>query len=359
MSAGDVLTLENISHAYGKTQVLDGVSLSIAPGEFMCLLGPSGCGKTTTLRLAAGLEELQAGRILINGEPVADVRNHVPPERRGVGLVFQEAALFPHLSVLGNVTFGLAGMGRAEAQLRAREVLGQVGMVDYGDAYPHVLSGGQQKRVALARALAPRPKVMLFDEPFAGLDAQLRSQIREETLHLMKDSGTTTLIVTHDPEEAMYMADRIAVIHQGRIAQVGTPVELYRQPNSAFVTNFFSSVNRLNGVVEAGMVPSPFGAVAAHGIADGTQVVVLIRPEAILISRIGDKDDGNEEGHRAHIITTRALRRGNFIHLCLGEFEDKHLHFHSRVPSRFVLEEGEAIKVRLDPAQTYVFPTDD
>ncbi|MCH7487975.1 MAG: ABC transporter ATP-binding protein, partial [Proteobacteria bacterium] len=262
-------------------------------------------------------------------------------------------------SVLRNVTFGLAGMGRAEAQLRAREVLGQVGMVDYCDAFPHVLSGGQQKRVALARALAPRPKVMLFDEPFSGLDAQLRSQIREETLHLMKDSGTTTLIVTHDPEEAMYMADRIAVLHQGHIVQVGTPVELYRQPNSAFVTNFFSSVNRLNGVVEAGAVAGPFGAVAADGIADGTAVEVLIRPEAILISRIGDDNAGNEEGHSAHIITTRALRRGNFIHLCLGEFEDTHLHFHSRVPSRFVLEEGEAISVRLDPAQTFVFPVGD
>ncbi len=356
MSDGNVLTLENISHSYGRTRVLDGINLVVEPGEFMCLLGPSGCGKTTTLRLAAGLEELQAGRILINGEPVADARNFVPPERRGVGLVFQEAALFPHLTVLGNVTFGLAGMGRAEAQLRAREVLGQVGMDDYGDAYPHVLSGGQQKRVALARALAPRPRLMLFDEPFAGLDAQLRSQIREETLHLMKDSGTTTLIVTHDPEEAMYMADRIAVIHNGHIAQVGAPVELYRQPNSAFVTNFFSSVNRVNGVVQGNMVESPFGPIAAGDVKDGAQVEVLIRPEAILISRLGEKSATIDDGHRAHVITTRALRRGNFIHLCIGEYENAHLHFHSRVPSRFVLKDGEPISVKLDPAQTFVFP---
>ncbi len=358
MSDGNVLTLENISHAYGKTQVLEGVNIAVAPGEFMCLLGPSGCGKTTTLRLVAGLEELQAGRILINGEPVADARNHVPPERRGVGLVFQEAALFPHLSVLGNVTFGLAGMGRAEAQLRAREVLDQVGMADYGDAYPHVLSGGQQKRVALARALAPKPKLMLFDEPFAGLDAQLRSQIRDETLHLMKDSGTTILLVTHDPEEAMYMADRIAIIHEGRIAQVGAPVELYRQPTSAFVTSFFSSVNRLEGVVKGNAISTPFGPIAAGDLRDGAAVEVLIRPEAIRISRVGDENAGTEEGYRGHVITTRALRRGNFIHLCLGDFEDTHHHFHSRVPSRFVLKEGENISVRLDPDQTFVFPVE-
>ena len=361
MSDGNVLVLEKVSHAYGRVKVIHEVDLTIAPGELMCLLGPSGSGKTTILRLAAGLEELREGRILINGQPVADDTVHLPPERRGVGMVFQENALFPHLTALGNVAFGLSHLRATKKRERALAVLEQVGMADYAECYPHILSGGQQQRVALARALAQRPRLLLLDEPFSNLDSQLRSQIREETLHVLIDSGTTTLIVTHDPEEAMYMADRIAVLAQGRIAQVGPPGELYCQPVNAFVTKFFSSINRLEGVVEGNSVASPFGPIAAAGIPDGTAVEVLMRPEAIHVSPIcpagGEGGEGREDGtSQARIITTRMLRRASFIHLCIGDFAGNHLHFHSRVPGQYMPKDGETVNVRLDRSRTFVFP---
>ncbi|MFQ6017731.1 MAG: ABC transporter ATP-binding protein, partial [Kiloniellaceae bacterium] len=262
----DALALEHVSHAYGDVVAVDDLSLSVAPRELVCLLGPSGCGKTTALRVAAGLERLQRGRVLMNGQPVADPGMDVPPEDRGVGLVFQDYALFPHLSVRDNVAFGLTGLGAAERRARAEEVLGQVGIADYAGAYPHSLSGGQQQRVALARALSPRPRVMLMDEPFSGLDTQLRNQVRDETLHILKQSGAATLMVTHDPEEAMFMADRIALMREGRLVQVGPPTDLYFAPKDAFVASFFGDMNRLECVVHEGRVATPFGAIEAGNL---------------------------------------------------------------------------------------------
>ena len=240
------LTLEHVTHAYRDVVAVEDLGLSVEPEELVCLLGPSGCGKTTALRITAGLEPLQRGRILMDGETVAGDGIDVPPEDRNVGLVFQDYALFPHLSVSGNVAFGLTRSRAAERRARTREALQQVGMADYSDAYPHRLSGGEQQRVALARALAPDPKIMLLDEPFSGLDLQLRKQVRDETLHVLKKSGAATLMVTHDPEEAMFMADRVALMRAGRLIQVGRPSELYFAPQDAFVAGFFGDVNRLD-----------------------------------------------------------------------------------------------------------------
>jgi iron(III) transport system ATP-binding protein len=360
MSETAVLALENVSHAYDRVRVIDDVSFTVAPGELVGLLGPSGSGKTTLLRLAAGLEELQAGRIVMNGQPVADGVVQVPPEMRGVGLVFQEGALFPHLTVVENVAFGLAKLKGAEKRGRALEVLDQVGMTAYGESYPHVLSGGQQQRVALARALAPAPRLLLLDEPFTGLDAKLRSQIRDETLHILKDTGTTTLIVTHDPEEAMYMADRIILLNDGSVAQLGAPDELYCHPASVFVTQFFSSTNRIPGVVKGNSIETPFGLVAAGDMPDGAEVDVLIRPEAVRVTPLGTGGDGGDgDTVEARVITARRLRRASFIHLCIGDFEGEHLHFHSRVPARFLPGDDETVSVRLDHSQIFVFPADE
>ena len=353
--SNDVLVLERVSHAYDGVRVLDNVSLTAGPGEILCLLGPSGCGKTTALRLAAGLEELQSGRILLNGQVVAAPAFHVPPEDRSVGMVFQDFALFPHLSVLNNVLFGLRSGNNAARLDRAREVLDQVGMSAYKDAFPHTLSGGQQQRVALARALAPRPRLLLLDEPFSGLDSRLRSQVRDETLHIVKDSGTTTLIVTHDPEEAMYMADQIAVMCLGRVEQTGDPIELYNKPANAFVTKFFSSTNSLEGAVKDKSVATPFGPVAVPRLRDGTRVEVLMRPEALRITPAGGTP-APEGAAEAHILTVRMLRRASFLHLCLGDFEGSHLHFHCRVPGRTMPKVGDRVHVTLDRAQAFVFP---
>jgi iron(III) transport system ATP-binding protein len=355
---GDVLVFRGVSHAYGGPPVVDRVSLSIAAGELVCLVGPSGCGKTTLLRLAAGLETLQQGSIDIAGARVAEAGAAIPAERRGVGFVFQDYALFPHLDVVGNIAFGLQGEPAQQREARVAAVLAQVGMQAHARAYPHQLSGGQQQRIALARALAPRPRVLLLDEPFSGLDTRLREQIRDDTLHVLKHSGAGTLMVTHDPEEAMFMADRLTVMRHGRIEQAGPPSEVYSRPRSAFVAGFFGQVNEIAGRVEGGGVTTPFGRVPAPGFADGADVQVLIRPEALRL-----RPDETTAECPAKVIASRLLGRSSWVHICLGrdpltgprEGEAGHLHFHARMPGRFLPPEGDVLAVHLDIAQAFVF----
>lgn len=356
MSSDKVLELDHVSHAFeGGVEILHDVSLAVVPGEILCLLGPSGCGKTTSLRLAAGLEECQQGRVLINGRVVSDGRLHVPPEDRGIGMVFQDTALFPHLSVAQNIGFGLSHMSEDRRTARINEMLHQVSMDGYADAFPHVLSGGQQQRVALARALAPEPRLVLLDEPFSGLDAQLRALIREESLALLKAHGATTLVVTHDPEEAMYVADRIVVMNAGRVEQIGHPDELYCHPVNPFVTRFFSSTNRFTRRVTGGKVATPFCPLnAPEGTKDGDEVLVLIRPEALRISH-APRQDGVPEV-KARVENARMLRRAVFMHLCVSVPDGEDLHFHARDPGHHIPAEGSEVSVMLDPEQTFIFP---
>ena len=350
------LAVASVSHAYETRRVVDDVSVDVAPGELICLVGPSGCGKTTLLRLAAGLEPLQIGRISVDGDIVAEPGHVLPPESRGIGMVFQDFALFPHLRVADNVGFGLDKLTPAARTVRVAEVLGQVGMADAAKAYPHQLSGGQQQRVALARALAPKPRVMLLDEPFSGLDTRLRERIRDDTLHVLKQSGAATLMVTHDPEEAMFMADRIAIMRDGRIEQQGRPADVYAKPATAFVAAFFGQVNEWQGRVQGGAVATPLGPVPASCVPEGTMVDVLIRPEALKLSPVG----AGEVACPAKILAARLLGRSSWIHLCLGRHEEGdeagHLHVHARVPGRFLPAEGEIVAVNLDASQAFVFP---
>ncbi len=211
----------------------------------VCLLGPSGCGKTTLLRVAAGIEKPTAGRVLINDSEVAGPDRFVPPEKRNVGLMFQDFALFPHLSILDNVAFGLKSLPREDARREALAALARVGLERYAGDYPHILSGGEQQRVALARAIVPRPAVMLMDEPFSGLDVQLRERLQEETLRLLRETRATCLIVTHAPAEAIRLGDRIAVMRAGRLVQAGKAEELYRNPADLFVARLFSEINEI------------------------------------------------------------------------------------------------------------------
>ena len=281
-----VLGLEHVSHAFGARRVVDDVTLAIGAGEIVCLLGPSGCGKTTLLRLAAGLEPLQAGRIVLEGRVIAEPGREVPPEDRRIGFVFQDYALFPHLDALGNVAFGLRALSPAERHRRAMEMLERVGMAGYAASYPHMLSGGEQQRIALARALAPGPRVLLLDEPFSNLDVRLRESVRAETQALLRRANATTLIVTHDAEEAMFLADRVAVMRDGRLAQVYTPDAVYARPASAFVTTFLGFVNRFHAIVSEGRAASALGIHGAPELLDGTLVDVLIRPEDVIIGGV-------------------------------------------------------------------------
>ncbi|WP_119422920.1 ABC transporter ATP-binding protein [Desertibaculum subflavum] len=340
------LSVEELSHAFEGRPVVREVSLAVAAGEIVCLLGPSGCGKTTTLRLVAGLESVQAGRIAIHGEAVADARFSLAPEKRGVGLVFQDFALFPHLSVAENVAFGLHGAA-PERRGRAVAMLERIGLGAFADAYPHMLSGGEQQRVALARALAPGPKLMLMDEPFSGLDVRLRDHVRDTTLSLLAEAGTGTLMVTHDPEEAMRVGDRIAVMQEGRLIQIGSAEDLYDRPVSPFVARFFGETNAFTGRAAAGGVPTPWGMVALPpGIEPDTPVEVLVRPEGIAV-------DAKASGISALVLESRPLGPATLLRLSLPGLAAPWL---ARLPRHRSFAPGTSVSVRINPADTFVFP---
>ncbi|MDH3241470.1 MAG: ABC transporter ATP-binding protein, partial [Alphaproteobacteria bacterium] len=282
---------------------------------------------------------------------------NLPPEKRNVGLVFQDMALFPHLSVRHNVAFGIEHLPRDERDARVKELLEQVSMVEYADAYPHRLSGGQQQRVALARALAPDPPIILLDEPFSGLDPRLRISIREDTLTILKKRGTTTLIVTHDPEEAMFISDTMAVMRDGRIEQVGSPRELYCQPVTPYVALFFSAANLIRGVVEGGCVGTPFGPVPAPKLAEGARALVLIRPEALVIGPDGRPPPATALGSaEGTVISARMLRHSVVTRMDFGDFNGERLLLRVRSAGHFVPDEKARFRVSLDPGQTFVFP---
>jgi iron(III) transport system ATP-binding protein len=355
----EALGLDRVSHRYGAMTAVDQVSLSIAAGEILCLVGPSGCGKSTLLRLAAGLEHLQHGAIRISGRTVADETGCMPPEKRGVGLVFQDYALFPHLSVLDNVRFGLSSLPAEIQRRRALESLEQVGMARYADHFPHALSGGQQQRVALARALAPNPAVLLLDEPFSGLDTRLRHQVRDETLHVLKRNGAATMLVTHDPEEAMFLADRIALMRDGRLIQLGSPVELYTRPACAFAAMFFGEVNRLTGTVRQGAVETPVGRVPSDR-PEGSAVQILVRPEALhLMPLSGGNGSGAHLPNLARVMAARLLGRTSLIHLSVPDGQGGTCHLHARVPGQFLPPEDSHVSIALNERQAFVFPADD
>ena len=253
------LILDKLSHAYGDHQTLCELSLSIAEGEVVSLLGPSGCGKTTLLRLVAGLERLKAGSIELDGALLASAEHHPSPEARPVGLVFQEHALFPNMSVAENIEFGLVHLTRAERVSRRKGLLDMVGLAGLDGRKPGTLSGGQQQRVALARALAPAPRVMLLDEPYASVDVMLRRELREAARMLLKNAGSASLLVTHDPDEALEMSDRIAVMSEGRILQAGKPDDIINQPNSSGVACLFGEAQMFEGRIQDGQFMTSLG----------------------------------------------------------------------------------------------------
>ncbi|HEY9056234.1 MAG TPA: ABC transporter ATP-binding protein [Aurantimonas sp.] len=271
------LAFEDIVHTVGSTTILSGISLTAEPGEILCLLGPSGSGKTTMLRIAAGIERQTAGRLVLNGQEIAGPDAFVPPEKRGIGLMFQDFALFPHMSIAENVRFGLTALSGAASKREAMVALERVGLADVARQYPHTLSGGEQQRVALARALTPRPTVLLMDEPFSGLDSRLKDVVRTDTLQILRESRATAIIVTHDAEEAMRMGDRIALLRDGRLVQVGTAAQLYSRPADLFTAGFFSELNVIEGEVRGGRVVTALGPVADSLLSDGTPVTVALR----------------------------------------------------------------------------------
>jgi iron(III) transport system ATP-binding protein len=280
----ELLALHRISKRFAADAPLavDGLSLTVAEGEILALLGPSGCGKTTTLRLIAGFEAPDAGTVAVRGAVVASPERMVAPEDRGIGIVFQDYALFPHLTVADNVAFGLQRLPRPVRRERVARTLEMVDLADLARRYPHELSGGQQQRVAVARALAPAPALMLLDEPFSNLDADLRAQMRDEVEKVLRTTGTTAIFVTHDQEEAFTLADRVGVLNRGRIEQIAAPEDVYHHPASRFVAEFVGAADFLPGEVTSSGIVTEIGVFDnVDRLEPGARVQVMVRPDDI------------------------------------------------------------------------------
>ncbi len=351
------IELRHVTRRFGGLPVVDDVSLTVWAGQVTCLLGPSGCGKSTTLRIIAGVDRQDSGEVLIDGEVVSDGLRHLPPESRSIGLMFQDFALFPHLDVAGNIAFGLKG-SKAECRARVGELLERVNLPGFAGKYPHELSGGEQQRVALARALAPKPRIMLMDEPFSGLDNRLRDGIRDATLDLLKEEGTAVLLVTHEPDEAMRMADEIALMRRGRIVQSGAPYNVYNAPVDRAAAAFFSDINVIRGRVQGALTDTPFGQFLVPGVPDGTAVEIVIRPQHLKIDFDRNGRGPNptpDEGSPARGIVARARYMGRES---LVEFrmDADGSTLRACVPGVFLPRAGTALWLMFRRDRCFVFP---
>ncbi|MBC6444168.1 MAG: ABC transporter ATP-binding protein [Alphaproteobacteria bacterium GM202ARS2] len=349
------LTVRHISHSYGgeaKRPVLDAISFHVADGAIACLLGPSGCGKSTLLRMIAGLAMPQQGQVMIDGRKVTDAgqKHFIAPEDRHVGMMFQDYALFPHLNVYDNIAFGI---DERMDKTWMHQAIRRLGLHAHVGAFPHTLSGGQQQRVALLRALARSPRVLLLDEPFSGLDADNRIRVREETIELLRERSMAVLMVTHDPEEAMFMADSILVMKQGQIIQSGSPTETWLGPANAFVTELFGPVNRFCAKVCEGVVDTPLGRFAAPpSINEGTEVDLLVRPDGIGIAESTQEDFAGVHGT---VVAARLLGRVSHIKVDIGN--DQLLHV--RIAGVILPKIGTKVAVLVERCSAFIFPCQD
>ncbi len=360
--------LKNVTKLFnGNVKAVYDLSMEVKKGEFFSLLGPSGCGKTTILRLIAGLERPDNGNIII-GERIVAGAEWLQPEKRRIGLVFQDYALFPHMTVFKNIAFGLTNCSKKELKQKVMEMLELVGLSDMAKRYPHELSGGQQQRVALARALTPSPKVMLLDEPFSNLDADLRMELRTETKRILKEKGTTTILVTHDQEEAFSLSDRIGVLNSGRLEQVGTPEEIYHKPITRFVANFVGRADFIDGRIEGDSVISDIGVfkcgdaipcdtfdvdpvrktdrfLTESKLSNGVEL--MIRPDDV---------DFVEDSHGSATIIEAEFLGAEIIYK-LSLLNGKVIH--SIRPSTRIFSVGSRVKIYVDPTHIVVFKKDE
>ena len=349
-----VLVLDKVSLAYGNEVVVKDVSLSLPSGEITCLLGPSGCGKTTLLRAIAGFKSLQSGSIKSEGQTLSSVNETVDPEKRRVGMVFQDFALFPHLTVGENICFGIRHQSKPERLQRLQELLDLIGLKGSGDKYPHELSGGQQQRVALARAVAPKPRLLLLDEPFSSMDVKLRVSLAKEVRNILKHEKITAVMVTHDQHEAFSMADKVGVLNEGQLLQWGGAKSLYHSPNDAFVARFVGQSIFLNGVVNGVSVQTALGQLAykkqqndsLQNITEGQQVKVLVRPEYIKI------DESFE--CKAELVS-REFRGGYYLYSLRLESDEE---VQALLPSLANYELGSMVGIALSADKVSIFSND-
>lgn len=342
-----VVEVKYISKSFGNIRVIRDLSFKINQGEILALLGPSGCGKTTILRLIAGFENLGGGEIYIQGERMANTSFSIPPEKRSVGMVFQDYALFPHMTVAGNVLYGLKGMERWRQEKILEGMLRLVGLRGYRSRYPHQLSGGEQQRVSVARALAPCPAALLLDEPFSNLDADMRSRMRLEVLSILRKAKTTAILVTHDREEAFSLADRVGVLNRGSLEQLDTPEVLYHQPKTPFVARFVGLADFLTAQVKNGSVVTELGSFLLNGLISSTSLMVMIRPD--------DIDFIPDERGDALLVGREFLGSENLYKIRLGSGEV----IRSIQPSTAVYLVGQKVQIHANLDHVIVFRSEE
>ena len=346
-----ILDVINLHHSYGEVEALNNLNFSIKDSSIVSVLGPSGCGKTTLIRVIAGLESVQKGEIFLEDNIVANNSLNTPPEKRPISYVFQDFALFPHMTVLENISFA-AGSGKNKKQL-IEQVIQLAKVENFLQKYPHALSGGEQQRVALARSIAVQPKLLLLDEPFSDLDINLKREIIDDTLHLINSLESSALVVTHNAEEAMFLSDMIIVMDKGKIVQIGTPHEIYFHPVNLYVASLFGETNIFQTTVKNKKCDTPLGSIEVNNFQDNQSVNVVIRPEAIKLSQ---EKSPLLNPNTGVVVDSKFLGNSAIIHMTVNDQLNKKHHIHSKVIGNFLPPAASSVSITLDQSHIFVFP---
>ncbi len=347
------LKINNLNHKIKNSEILKDISIETEEDKIACILGPSGSGKTTLLKLIAGLEETQKGEIYIKDKLVSSSNTHIKTEERDIGFLFQDFALFPHLTVKENLKFAING--NADANIEINEIMKLIKLPNSLKKYPHELSGGEQQRVALARSIISKPKLLLLDEPFSNLDLSLREEIRDDTLHLLQKFNISVIIVTHDPFEAMFISNKIYILEQnGSIVQSGSPNDLYNNPISSYVAEFFGETNKFSGLVKNSKVQTAVGEISINSNLESRKVDIHIRPQAIKLSQ--EKTPVN--GIKGTVMASKLMGSYSFIHLSVLNNNKDIIHVHSHMPPNFNPKQSTAVGIEIDTEKIFVFPKD-
>ena len=341
--------ITNLSHTIGNKEILRNINFALSKDSISCILGPSGSGKTSLLKLIAGLERVQNGSIKINSKEVSSKSKHLPTEKRNIGFLFQDYALFPHLTVRQNLEYPV---NYKTSPHTIEDIIKLIKLPNSLNKYPHELSGGEQQRVALARSIISNPDILLLDEPFSSLDLNLREDVRDDTLHLLQKSNVSVIIVTHDPFEAMFISNQINIMDTtGRIVQSGSPAELYNNPANSYVAEFFGETNRFEGVVKNAQIITPVGKISAPKELENKNVKIHIRPRGIRLN----KQPTPVNGIKGTVMASKLMGSFSFIHLSVLDKDNEIVHIHSHMPADFNPKQSSAVEIEIDEKQTFIF----
>ena len=349
------IDINNLSQNKGSKLILDNINLILPPNKVVCLVGPSGCGKTSLLRVISGLDKHDSGEILFENKLISNANFSKPTEERGFGLVFQESNLFPHLNVFKNISFGSKKKKYKDIQKEAFDMLKKIGLPHYANVYPEQLSSGQKQLIAIIRSLITKPKLLMMDEPFANLDQRLKNKIRDITLHLLQKSSTTALIVTHDPDDALFMGDFIAVMNKGKILQFDTPVNIYNKPVSPFVARFFGETISFKSKIVNGSVKSIFGSIKIPKNKikkNNDEVEIILRPESLNISL--NKSNKKNNKVKGKIIAIKYIGDNSYLHLDIATKSIKK-HIHIKIPGKFIPPKNKICYININNNNFFIF----